>query len=222
MSRLSAAIEKVQVQPATGHRAAQVAVVALLAVTMLTGLTEHGEVSPEGIALDSLPRQIGGWTAVSDEMRMADDNAYLMLERIYENAEGQEALLRVQATYTRLGSLRDWSLAATAGGWTPQQEHIWRSPDGVMDVRIQHLQKRSAERIAATWFTSARSQTPSIKRAQFLAWRDRLLGDRRGWASMYLLLPAASGADAEEAGREIVASVGPMLRELMAVSRPGA
>lgn len=206
-------------QPAW-HRISQLAVLALLLAATIMALVEPREMSPEGIPLAALPSSIGDWQAVDEELEMASDGAYLMLERTYKDPAGQEALLRVQATYTRLGSLRDWSLAATAGGWTPQKEYAWQAAPEAGDVRIQHLQKRSEERIAVTWYTSARSQTASIKKAQVLAWRERLIGDRRAWASMYLLVPAGSEGDAEAASQEIAAAVAPRLREMMAASRP--
>ncbi|GEM_PF-5520445 len=210
--------------PRTGsvaaQRISQLAVLALLIAAAIMALVEPREVSPASIPLASLPDRIGAFSAVDEELEMASDGAYLMLERTYRDPAGQEALLRVQATYTRLGSLRDWSLAATAEGWTPKREYVWQAADGADDVRVQHLQKRTAERVAATWYTSARSETGSIKKAQVLAWRERLSGDRRPWASMYLLVPVGEDGDAEAASREIASAIVPRLREMMATTKP--
>lgn len=196
-------------------RIAKVIVVALLLGALGLGYYERRVVPADDIPLTKLPEEIGSWRVVAEEVRVEPDGSYQLLERTYRNPDGVEAELRMQATYTRLGSLRDWSLASMASGWTPTEERIWESSDGTMRARIQLLVNGENKLVALTWYTSARSQAPTLADAELQAWRDRLLGDLRPWASLYLLAGAQQQEEAERIVTELASSLGPRIRQLM-------
>jgi len=66
-----------------------------------------------------------------------------------------------------------------------------------------------------TWYTSAKSQSPSLKRAQLKGWCDRLIGGKKPWASLYVVSAASSDAG-EEGVTELAEGLCSALRELMA------
>jgi len=194
---------------------AQLIVLVALVVALGVGWYERREISAADIPLEALPEQVGPWTVASEEISMSTDNEYKLLARGYQSAEGKKVHVRIQATYTRLGSLRDWSLASMAEGWSVEEQALRQSRDGAMEARIQRLVKGAERRTALTWYTSAKSQSPSLKRAQLKGWRDRLVGGKKPWASLYLVSAASSDA-AEEGVTELAEGLCSALRELMA------
>lgn len=198
----------------TFNRAAAVVMV-LLAGAAVLGFVERRTRPADDIPLDALPGQIGAWTAVDQEIETQPDGSYLLLKRTYEDGEGRRAFVTVQATYTRLGSLRDWSLAATAAGWTTGEETIWHSDDGQMSARVQQMVHKTDTQVALTWYTSAHSQAPSLKNAEILGARDRLAGEKKPWASLYVV----ANTGASDVDRKIVEEIGsglaPCLRQIM-------
>jgi len=189
--------------------------VALLA-TMSIGWRERREVSAADIPLGQLPEQFGVWQTVQEEVSLSEGGAYRLLERTYENDDGYRLHMRVQATHTRLGSLRDWSLASMAEGWSVEDESIWRSArESAVEARIQRLVKGPRSRVALTWYTSAESEAPTLQRAELKAWRDRLLGGKKPWASLYIVAETTSDTGAEESVTDLAQQLGPELQQLM-------
>jgi len=188
---------------------------ALLVGAAVLGNLEYRTIPADDISLDALPSQIGEWSTDSEEVLMQPDGSYKTLSRTYVTEDGREAFVVVQATRTRLGSLRDWSLAAMAGGWTGTEETVWHDPAAPMDARIERLVNKSSVRIALTWYTSSASQSASLKKAEMFGARDRLLGGKKPWASLYIV--AASGD--EQADRatveQLATGLAPSLREMM-------
>lgn len=195
---------------------AQLSVLVALLVALGLGWYESREISAADIPLARLPKQVGPWRAVSEEISMSTDNESKLLARLYQKDKGEKVHVRIQATYTRLGSLRDWSLASMAEGWSVQEQALWQSSDGAVEARIQRLVKGPERRTALTWYTSAKSQSPSLKRAQLKGWRDRLVGGKKPWASMYLVAAVSPEAAVEEAVQQLAQRLGPDLRQLMA------
>jgi hypothetical protein len=179
-------------------------------------------VPADDIPLAELPREVGDWSAVEEQVKVQPDGSYKMLNRVYERPDAMTAHLRVQATYTRLGSLRDWSLASMAQGWSAAEETTWRSDDGTIHARIERLVRKPQERIALTWYTSAQSDTASLKRAELLGAKQRLLGDEHPWASLYLLVDCQEEGAADEAVRELAKRLGPELKQITAQTTPDA
>lgn len=199
---------------------AKVIVLALLLAALGLGYYERREIPADDIPLGDLPSQIDSWETVSEEISLTPDGSCKLLERTYRNADGLEAHVRVQATYTRLGSLRDWSLAAMAEGWHAAAETIWHSDDGMMEARIERLVNEPNSQIALTWYTSARSQAASLRRAEMLGARDRLLGNTKPWASLYVVAPGSHEEMGREAVEDLASALGPSLRQIMAQSHP--
>jgi len=192
-----------------------IVLVALLA-TMGIGWHERREVSAEDIPLEQLPRQLGSWQTVQEEVSLSQDGAYRLLKRIYENGDGYRLYVTVQATHTRLGSLRDWSLASMAEGWTSEHESIWYSNQApAVEARIQRLVNGARSRTALTWYTSAQLQAPTLPSAELKAWRDRLLGGKKPWASLYIIAETTSETAAENYVIQLAQQLAPELRQLM-------
>jgi len=192
-----------------------IVLVALLA-TMSMAWHERREVSAADIALAQLPQELGAWQTVQEEVGLSEGGAYRLLERTYENDDGYRLHVIVQATHTRLGSLRDWSLASMAEGWSIEQESIWHSNHGLgMQARIQRLVRGTRSRVALTWYTSAESEAPTLQRAELKAWRDRLLGGKKPWASLYIVAETTSDTATEESVTDLAQQLAPELRQLM-------
>ncbi len=198
----------------TRNRAAAVVVV-LLAGAAVVGFVEHRTIPADGIPLDALPEQIGEWEMVQQEIETKPDGSHLLLRRVYEDEDGRSASVTAQATYTRLGSLRDWSLAATAAGWTTAEESVWHSDDGVVQARIERMSHKDDTQIAVTWYTSAQSQAPSLKTAEMLGARDRLVGSRKPWASLYVVAGTGSSDEDRAIVKEIASGLAAHLRQIM-------
>ncbi|MCK4322904.1 MAG: exosortase-associated EpsI family protein [Armatimonadetes bacterium] len=197
-----------------------IVLVALLA-TMSIGWHERREVSAADIPLAQLPQQLGAWQSVQQQVGLSDGGGYRLLERTYENDEGYRINVIVQATHTRLGSLRDWSLASMAEGWSVESESIWSSAqEPVVEPRIQRLVKGPRSRVALTWYTSASSEAPTLQSAELKAWRDRLLGGKKPWASLYIIAETTSAAGTEKHVTDLAQQLAPELQQLMSKSEP--
>ena len=195
-------------------------VAALLVGAAVLGHFERRTVPADDIPLASLPEQIGDWTTVAEEVQIQRDGSYKMLRRTYENAQEHRVFLTVQATYTRAGSLRDWSLAMMADGYTPREERIWHNEDGTFAARVQRMDDGNETRLAVTWYASEHSQSSSFKRAQLTNWRDRLLGRTSPWASLYVVAPVTPDHDDEEALTALADAISGHLRRVLAGKQP--
>jgi hypothetical protein len=206
------------------RRRAQLVVLAALLAALGIGWHESREISPADIPLADLPKQIGCWQVVSEDTSLSSGSAYKLLERTYRDGDRGELYVRIQATYTRLGSLRDWSLASMASGWSVEKEWTWTSRasgDGVPpQARMQKLVKGQQQRVALTWYASARSQAHSLQSAQVQAWRDRVLGAKKPWASMYIIAEIGSTIDAQDTVLELAEHLAPRLQQLMQEADP--
>ncbi len=194
----------------------QATVLVALLATMSIGWHERREVSAADIALAQLPQELGAWQTVQEEVSLSEGGAYRLLERTYENDDGYRLHVTVQATHTRLGSLRDWSPASMAQGWSVEDESIWSSArESAVGARLQKLVKGARSRIALTWYTSAESEAPTLQAAELKAWRDRLLGGKQPWASLYIVAETTSDTATEESVTELARQLGPELQQLM-------
>lgn len=198
------------------------AVLALVVGAAVLGHFERRIVPADSIPLSALPMEIGQWTVVEEQVETQPDGSYKMLRRIYQNEDGHRAHLTVQATYTRAGSLRDWSLAMMADGWAPTDERLWRNEDGSFVARLQRLEDGRETRAAVTWYTSAHSHSASFKRAQLMNWHDRLLGRMHPWAGLYVIKTLRPGEEDEQALTLLADAAGAHLRSLLAEDRAQA
>ncbi len=203
------------------RRWAQAVVVVALLATMGIGWHERREVSAADIPLEQLPEQLGSWQTVQEEVSLSEGGAYKLLERTYENDDGYRLHVTVQATHTRLGSLRDWSLASMAEGWSVEDESTCSSArECAVEARIHKLVKGPRSRVALTWYTSAESEAPTLQLAQLRAWRDRLLGGKKPWASLYIVAETTSDIGTEKRVTELSEQLGPELQQLMSELGP--
>lgn len=205
------------------HRWAQALVLLALVGVLAIGWHENREVSPADIPLENLPRKSGTWETVREETSLAKDNAYKLLRRTYEDDKGQKIYVTVHATHTRLGGLRDWSLASMASGWSVKEASIRKIKDDgngcAWEASIQKLVNGPRRRVALNWYTSAHLQAPTLQLAAFNAWPDWLLTGRKPWANMYLLAEEDSNRTVEEGVRELAQRLAPQVRNLMALCR---
>lgn len=194
-------------------------VIVLLVGAAVLGAVEQRTVPADAISLNALPTEIGGWTAIDEQLQTQPDNSHIVLRRTYQSEDGHKAYLTVQATYTRAGSLRDWSLAMMADGWTPTDERIWSNEDGSFVGRLQRLENGREARIAVTWYSSAHSQSASFKRAQVMNWWERLQGRLSPWASLYLVMPVRPDHENEQCVTSLASAAGKQLQYLLRTDR---
>jgi len=202
-----------------------------IAVGMLTGTLawskyEMRSIPATSIQLETVPKTIGPWSCVKDEASKGYGIEVKTLIRNYETADGLQAMVTLQGTYTRLGGLRDWSLARTTGGWTipteANKELEFQGAGGSGTVRLQKLTKDQMVLYTVSWYTSPTREAASLAKAEVVAWGDRLVGRKTPWLGLYVAVIAAdeaSAAKAEEAAIELAAHIAPIMRQVAAESR---
>ena len=198
----------------------------IIAIGMLGGAFawsqyEMRAVPAADISLESLPKAIAQWTCIAEQNRGAYGAEVKTIDRVYQAPGGEKAQATFQATYTRLGALRDWSLARTTGGWTiateSKKELSLPQGGGLVQVRLQELTKENAVEVGITWYTSAQGQAASLAKAELSAWGDRLRGRKMPWLSLYVTVPQTaklSREDATQKAIELASILAPALRTI--------
>lgn len=206
-------------QRTQSQRLAQAFVLVALVGAMVVGWAESREKSASDIPLKRLARQVGSWKTVDEVIQLSDNAHYKLLERTLENDKEETAHVTIQATYTRLGSLRDWDLAGMAGGWSVTESSTWKDAQNPgeleLEARIQEAERGNRRIVTLSWYTSAVSQAPTLQMAEVEGWRERLAGGRSPWASLRVVAQSNSGGDAEQAVKDIARVLGPQIRNLM-------
>jgi hypothetical protein len=204
--------------------------VAMVGAAALRARHELRAVPAAQIPLQAIPRKLQDWACTKEHTRDTYGIEVLTLDRVYRAPGGVEAFVTFQATYTRLGALRDWSLARTTGGWsvTSEAEQPLMGAAGASGrgsprppvpwtVRVQRLTQNQVVDVAVSWYTSARTQTTTLGRAELAAWKDRLKGQRVPWLSLYLTVRATkslSPEQAEQRALQLATLLAPQLEEL--------
>ncbi len=151
------------------------------------------------IPLEGVPTTLGQWTCTEQHANENYGVEVKTLRRSYRDGNGHEAQVALQGTYTRLGALRDWSLARTTGGWSIKaQKQVSLQLPGLGEnivVTLQDLGREKSNEIAVSWYVSSTRQAATLARAEVAAWGDRLAGRRLPWLSEYVTVPVADGED---------------------------
>lgn len=204
-------------------RAAMAIAVAMLTATLVWSRCETRAVPAAGIPLQRVPMTLGPWTCIKETANESYGVEVKTLDRTYRDAAGNEASVTLQGTYTRLGALRDWTLARTTAGWTVTSE-VQRSlalagaPE-VAVMNVQELGDGKSKEIAVSWFASSRRQAATLTRAEIAAWGDRLAGRKLPWLSQYVTVSVARQQDtaaAQDRALDLARRVAEALRGIAA------
>jgi len=211
---------RISVLPPTTAR--YVAVAMLVAATVWVQFEGHS-MSAEGIALDRTPRQAGKWRCIKQDVSQAYGFETKTMIRLYEDPEKRTAKVTFQATYTRLGSLRDWSLALTTQGWTVTQQvfrPIQASGGGHFGrARVEELTHGETRQVAASWYTSPTREAATLAQAETRAAVDRLMGRRSPWMGIFVTMDSREGKDeTEDEVVKLTAILAPQLRAVAVAS----
>ena len=201
--------------------------VGMLAGALVWSKYEMRSVPAASILLADIPKSIGQWQCVKDEVSQSYGTEVSTLIRDYKATDGTEAQVTLQGTYTRLGGLRDWSLARTTTGWTISDETTKAvAMGGDQDqavLRLQRITKDDRVLCAVSWYTSPTHQAANLTGAETRAWRDRLVGHKSPWLSLYVVVDATGKQDAakhEKAAVALAKGIAPRLREIAAKAQP--
>jgi len=169
-----------------------------LSIAMLFGAWLEGRrlsrpLPVDDIALDKLPRQLGPWRCKEAEYytkyKTTEARFYTMT---FVNEEGEEVDLIASVTRSRLGALRDWSLASQGQGWVISEEGTREfSVAGGLPFPIkasaQTLSRMGAKMLVLNWYVSPTGQSSKFARAELMGWRDRLLNRNVPWGQLYVV-----------------------------------
>jgi len=201
------------------------AAVAVLGLALVAGQVGRTVVDVSDLPLRDVPAKLGPWTCTAEEMpaeKNTGEAAYMT--RTYVREDGTTIEASMQVTASRLGALRNWSIAMMGNGWNVeppiemgpvQVEGIEMGPVQVEGVpygviaKLQWLHRPGAKMLTSTWFASPTAQAVDYERAQALGWRDKLLGDCI-WGELYLkTIEGASEEQLREATEDLTIRLAP-------------
>jgi len=193
----------------------------VLAGALLAGRVGQQIVDLSAFPLERLPRQLGPWECTSEERLVGKETEESRcIKRHYRNNEGVRIVVILQATASRLGALRDWTIGRMGTGSNVERLGVWRSGPIArlpfeMTASEQWLYYRGAKQFTLIWFVSPDDQAATFKGAQVRGWRDRVLGHCM-WGELYLETMAG---DSEEqligATRDLAVRLAPHFYELV-------
>lgn len=198
---------------------ARVLAVGMIAVTLVWSRYEMRVTPAAGIDLEAMPKQCGQWSCTDEAALDGYGIEAKTITRTYRGPDNAEAAVIFQGTYTRLGALRDWPLARATAGWSIPTESTrdlaLDGDDGRATVRLQQLTKDRTSLVAVSWYTSPSQGVGSLAGAEVAAWRDRLVGRRTPWVSLYVAIPVTETVHrpaTETAALELAQCLVPELR----------
>ncbi len=198
-------------RPTTTHFAA----LGMLAAALLAGRAALVVVDVSNLPLAQIPERLGPWTCVEQEMPAAkntDEAVYMT--RVYEHEDGTLISSSFQVTSSRLGALRNWSVAMMGNGWNVEEPWIVGpiAADGLpfdLRLKLQWLHRTGLRRLTATWFVSPGAQAVEYERAQMRGWWDKLVG-RCVWGELYMTtLNGDSASGLERATQDLATRLAP-------------
>jgi hypothetical protein len=142
------------------------------------------------------------------------------ITRRYRDGAARDLTVVLGGTYTRIGAIKDYSLARAAQGWTEAAVRIVPLGTG-QECRVQALQHASHREVAASVYCSAGEVIPDFRRAELTAARDKLLGRGGAWGQAYVVVKVEDGATDEQATERVfrfLAELAPQLQEAIASS----
>jgi len=187
----------------------------MLAAALIAGRAALVVVDVSDLPLAQIPERLGPWTCTEQEAPNAkntDETVYL--RRVYEHEDGTLISAGFQITSSRLGALRNWSVAQMGNGWNVEEPSIVGpiAVEGLpfdLRLKLQWLHRTGLRRLTATWFVSPRSQAVEYERAQMHGWWDKLLG-KCVWGELYMTtLDGDSAAGLERATRDLATRLAP-------------
>jgi hypothetical protein len=195
---------------------------------MLASAAALGLHGPQGsgaarqVALERLPAQLGDWRCARagyEEAKTQEGaSLYTML---YEGKSGMKVEVILGVVTSRLGALRDWSVASMGQGWELGPEAMWKvatekSVPWPIEAGARWRTRGKERQVCINWYVRPGAQTPSFKRAELMGWADRLAGRDAPWGQMFVSA-ASSGDDqhAWEAASDVARRLAPRFYDLL-------
>lgn len=164
-------------------------------------------------AFEAVPMSIDGWVCVAPDREESDTESGVSIKqlRAYRSPSEEQIQATLVATATRLGALRDYSVASEAQGWTRGNREILRGPaiaslGEPMEYRVERLHHGGSTRLAATWFVSSHRQAHDLVGAELGGWMDLVLERQPPvWVELYATIDV--GDDDRSARASLVSFV---------------
>jgi hypothetical protein len=200
----------------------QLSIPVLLGAALALGYGANDDRSADSIGITQLPTAAGAWVCSHQEVLSSTGSESRRVLRTYRRSDGCRIEVTLEATWTRLGALRDWTVARSAQGWVaqPQQArklHTAGPPPFTFTASLRNMQKGSDRIDTLMWFTTTDADAANLVQAEVSAWRGRLLGRAQPWCEMYLTTARKNTEDdiARTALEELGCELAPQLRQLM-------
>lgn len=168
---------------------------------------------------------VAGWEQVENKDLRDPQKGWpeaKQIQQVYSDGRGRVVRVSLKATYTRLGALRDYSLARVADGWVVEdsaQVALDRVEWAGLPVRatLQRLRKGDALEVALSWYCSPDEVVTDLRRAAFAGWRGRLFGAAKPWAQVYIVTDVEGEAvpEAEATVKAVGSSIARQLRDVL-------
>jgi len=194
----------------------------MLVAALVLGREVEQVSSVADIKLENLPQQLGPWQCVKAgymEDKQTEEASFY--EMRFRNEQGKEVDVLLSVTRTRLGALRDWTVARMGQGWMLGPETTWKKSDvpGLPFPLVagkRWLEKGNVRQVCINWYVSRSSQSPTYVRAELLGWKDRLLGRTGPWGQMYVI-SVSDGSEEElwEAVEDLAIRMAPHFYEVL-------
>jgi len=200
----------------------RVLALALVAGTVAVAHDAERKVDVRSVAFDAHLGSAAGWTCTkADKPELDAGGAVIKQSRLYRNAKSQQIAANLVATATRLGGLRDYSVALEAQGWVRGNHEVVSGPEIAslgrpMLFRLERLHQGGKRQLALAWFVSSRRQAHDLAGAEFGGWTDLILASRPPlWIELYATTDAAQDeASTRTALVDFAQALGPMLAKL--------
>lgn len=146
--------------------------------------------------------RLGAWRCVQvGKSENLEQGTAFKQAAVYENDRGVRIQAYFVTTATRLGALRDFSVALEAQGWVlhntetvtgPMMPHLGQP----MLATIEGFTRDGKELLALGWFVSSRQQAPDLRHAEIRGWRDLLTQMQPPlWAEFYATIEVGNSTD---------------------------
>jgi hypothetical protein len=202
--------------------------IALLALAALLGRGASHERDVTALDLRGDLARVGGWTCV-EPGDTEDSGTVIKQTGIFEDEAGARVNAIFITTATRLGALRDYSVALEAQGWVlvetesidgPPIDHL----DGPMVYRLQTLREGAHWKLGVSWYVSSLHQAEALREAEFEGWWGLLTkSEAPVWSQVFATVDASDAPDeARESLKAFAEAIGPRLAEMVVQTGPDA
>jgi len=187
----------------------------MLAVAGALGRQPEVAMAPAPDWAAGLPSQLGPWRCHKSGYvaeKAMDGASFYSME--FGNGQQQKVEVILGVVTSRLGALRDWSVASMGEGWELGPQTVWAAPpiEGLparMTAGVREATNGKDRRTCINWYVCRTGQAATFTKAEVKGWLDRLVGREAPWGQMYVACQAADDGQAWQAASEVAARLSP-------------